>query len=170
MRRGLTAGGVMTAGGGARRSGVMRGYRRAFLRFRSCARLGCSVRCVVRRRRSFLSNSRNRGNDSKTKQDEESARSTRKLSKKTKTIERPWGSPVWHNQSKKLHISMNLAGYTPKSKWRRKYLCAATDLSATAAPFYHLISCSGIVIRSGCPGAMVSSKIERAALEPWQPC
>lgn len=52
------------------------------------------MRRVVRRRRSFLGNSRNRGNDSKTKQDEESPRSTRKLSKKAKIIERPWGSPV----------------------------------------------------------------------------
>jgi len=33
-----------------------------------------------------------------------------------------------------------------KTKYRRKYLCAATDLSATAGPVYHLISCSGIVI------------------------
>ena len=71
---------------------------------------------------------------------------------------------------KTAYIYMNLAGYTPKSKWPDKYLRAPRDLSATAGPVYHLISCRGIVIRSGGPGAMASSKIERAALERCQPC
>ena len=93
MRRGIMAGGVVTTGGGARMGGGVGGFRRVFFGPGGC------VRRVVRRRRNFLGNSRNRGDGSKTKQDEESPRSTRKLSKKAKTIERPWGSAAWHNQS-----------------------------------------------------------------------
>lgn len=110
---------------------------------------------MVRRGLGVLGNSGNRGNDSKTKQDEESPRSARKHSKKAETIERPWGSPAWHNKSKKLHISMNLAGCRIKTKWRAKYWSAPADLSATVGPVYHLISCSDIVTSewsSGCDG------------------
>lgn len=88
MRRGPMGGGVMTTRGGARMCGGVGGFGRVFFGLGDC------VRRVVRRRRNFLGNGRNRGEGSKTKQDEESPRGTQKLSKKTKTIQRPWGSPV----------------------------------------------------------------------------
>lgn len=142
----------------------MRGFRTVFLRMR---RFVCLV--MLRGIRA-LGQSRDRGSDGEAKQDEECPRMSRKFSKKAETIERPGRAPDRQNKSKKLHISMNLAVYGAKTKWRDKYLSLLIDLSATAGPVYHLISCSDIVTSEHDPGAMASSKIERAALEPWQPC
>lgn len=101
MRRRLVVRGVMTAGVGSR--GVMSRFRGMFLGLAGC------VRFVVRRGFRLLRPSRNRGNNSKTKQDQDNPRSPRNLSEKAETIERPWNTPMRHNQSKKLHISINLA-------------------------------------------------------------
>ncbi len=116
MRRGLMAGGMATAGGGARRPGEMGGFRWMFRRLRLWMRFACCVRGGARRGFGLLGNNRKRGNHSKTKQDEESPRSSRKLSKKAATIERPGEAPTWQSKSKKLHISMNLTGCCAKTK------------------------------------------------------
>lgn len=81
VRRRLMVRGVMTARVG--RFGVMGRFRGMLRGLRS------RVRCVMRRGLRFLPKSGERGSDSKTKQDEESPRSTRKLPKKAETAERP---------------------------------------------------------------------------------
>ena len=163
MRRRFMMRGVMTAG--IRRLGMMGRFRAAFLRFRSC------VRRVVLGALCLLGNSWDNGDKSKTKHDEESPRSSRTLRKKTKNIERPRAATEWHKQSKKRHMSMNLAGCWTKSKWRGKYGSATLRFVRNRAPVlpsnqlqWH---CDfGVVIRARWRAAA----FERAALEPCQPC